>query len=394
MEPEAFLQTLEKEFRNHYFFSDTIINEDYFRAVKKIDPNNQNVTNLNARDYALELLRKNFQKDANQSETFYKNFVYELLKTKKGRNLYITPSTIERLKETENLSGVGIILYEESIGKFFILDVMEGSPAYLAEIRPNQYLQQINGEDVDNFLIEDVVARIRGKPKTPLQLTIQGISYQLIRTDLKVIPIRKTFWKLPDKTDILYLQIRFGTRGTSEELKRILFDSPTPDIIVLDLRYLSTGDIHEIFLISDIFLPKKEIMKIYTKEKNPEVFTTKEDIFHTGKIIVLLQTKSSPFSYGLAKMIQNSPKATILGPKREIPVYIGKQIPLSPTENYGAFNFTIGYVEIPTTNEKNWIEIEDFIPIYPPSDSPTLDDPYHRKILELIKQNETRRTKK
>ena len=387
MEPELFVKTLEKEISINYYFSNTLPTENYLRAVKVLEPNIENLSSLNAKDYFIELLRQQNKKDYDVAENFYRKAVYELLKNFRGRNIYIVPSTIQLLKDPNNNAGVGIVLYEEDVGKFFILDVIEGSPAHLAEIKPSQYLQMIDNKPLNEYFLEDVVSRIKGKSKTKVELTIQGYDYILYRSIYQFVPIRKTTWNINNK-NVLYFQIRFAMNGVSEQLKQLLLESLNPDIIVLDIRYLSQGTLEEILKIADLFIPKKTLIKLYNKNQESEVFSSTDNIYFTGKLFVLHQFKATPFTYALARLLENAPNVKILGPTDEIDVFIGKEVSLQEKDtNYGAFYFTNGYVEfLEPSDLSKWIPMENFISTYPPSSKPNLDDPYHKKIMELIKQ--------
>jgi len=387
MEPEIFVQTLEKEISINYYFSDTIPTENYLKAVKTLEPTIENLSSLNAKEYFIELLRQNIKKDYDLAENFYRKAVYELLKNLKGRNIYIVPSTIQLLKDENNNAGVGIVLYEEDVGKFFILDVIEGSPAHLAEIKPSQYLQMVDNKPINEYFLEDVVSRIKGKPKTKIELTIQGNHYSLYRSTYQFVPIRKATWNINNK-NILYFQIRFAMNGVSEQLKQLLLESLNPDVVILDIRYLSQGNLEEILKIADLFIPKKTLIKLHKKNQESEVLNTTDNVYFTGKLFVLHQYKATPFTYALARLLENASNVKVLGPTDEIDVFIGKEVLLQEKDtNYGAFYLTNGYVEfLEPSDLSKWIPMENFISTYPPSSKPNLDDPYHKKIVELIKQ--------
>ncbi|GIX42993.1 MAG: hypothetical protein KatS3mg129_2726 [Leptospiraceae bacterium] len=386
MEPEKFISILEKEVLKHYYFNNSIPLEEYLRTVKIFEPELKNISTLNAKDYFIEILRQNYKKDLFIAENFYRKAIYELLKNFKGRNIYIVPSTLALLNDKNNNAGIGIVLYEEEMGKFFIIDVIEGSPAYLADIKPNLYLQAIDNISVSNFFLEDVVARIKGKPKTKINVTIQDNNYELYRSTYQFLPIRKTNWKINNK-NILYLQIRFAIDGVSNQIKQFLLENQNPDFLILDIRYLSHGNLEEILKIADLFIPKKQLLKVHIKDQNPQILSSTENIYYTGKIIILHQSKTTPYAYALARLLEEARDSIIIGPLKEVPIYIGIEIPIKEEQKYyGSFYFTNGYVEfINKANFSKWISVENFIPTYPPGPKPNLEDPYHKKLLDIIK---------
>ncbi len=311
---------------------------------------------------------------------------FEILKNFKGRNIYLTPSTIERLENKENTAGVGLVLFEESKGKFFILDIIEGSPGYIAAIKPNQYLHKIDNEDIQNFFIEDVTAKIRGKNNTKIKLNIQGKDYEFFRGNYQINSVRKTEWSIDNKI-IGYYQIRFLNNGTTDVMKNLILEGKNPDLIVLDLRYLSAGQIEEIYKFVDLFLPSLKIIKFHIKNQEPLDITTTPNIFHTGKIIVLIQERSSTISYGIASLLMNNSNVVIIGKKQEKEIYISKNIRLSNEKNYGAFIITNGFVEILNTGSKGgkWNDVNLYYPISPLESKPNYDDPFHKKVIEYLK---------
>lgn len=387
LEPKQFLDELERVIEKYYYFENSISINHYLDAIKILEPTIANVSTHNAKEYFIEYLRKNSEKPIEEREAIYKKATYFLLKNMQGRNLFLPPSVIRIQQEKENSAGIGIILFEEAMGRILIIDVLEGSPAYVAEIKPNQYLQAIDGISVDNLFLEEVIAKIKGKPKTSLHLTIQGINFSLYRSNLSIIPIRKALWNINQKK-ILYLQIRFLTSDIEETIKQELFNASNIDYLVLDLRYVSTGNIEEIYKVSDLFLPKKKVFKIHIKNEKPIEFITSDNIFYTGKLIVLVQEKSSPFAFALAKILESSEKVIVIGTDVDIPVYIGNQIELEKNnQNYGAFYVTSGFVEFfDTYNKKNKALIKTYVPNYPPGSEPNRDDVFHKRILELIER--------
>lgn len=385
MEPKVFIERIENEIKTNYIYADTIPEEEYLRTIKHLEPDTNNISTLNAKEYFIEILRGYYKKDLQIAENFYRESIYQLLKNFQGRNLFIPPSTIKLTKDEQNNSGVGIVLYEDGMGKFLITDVLEGSPAHLGEIKMNQYLEAIDNQSVENFFLEDVVARIKGLPKTKVELIIQGNKYSLYRSTFKLLSVRKTNWKVNNK-NILYIQIRFGLKDISKELRQILFDNTNPDYLVLDIRHLSQGDIEEIINIADLFLEKQKLINIVLKNLEKQTIESTSDIYYTGKIIILYQTRTSPFAYVLARLLENNPKTRIIGKPNEATVYIGKEVLLNEDNvNYGALYLTNGYVEfLKESDTSKWYILENFIPQYPPGEKPNLEDPFHKKMIELI----------
>lgn len=386
LNPKEFIEELEKEIKKNYYFSDSIPIQNYLETIQKLEPDLKNVNIHNAKEYVIEYLRKSSDIPIEEKEIIYKKTVLNLLSNFKGRNIYIPPSTIQAQLDKENTAGIGLVLFEEAIGKILIIDIIEGSPAYVSEIKPNQYIQSIDNQSIDNLLLEDAIAKIKGKPKTPIKLVIQGVPYDLYRSNFTLNPIRKSIWNYNNKK-ILYLQIRFMLKGIEEIIKQNLFDFSNIDYLVLDLRYLATGEIEEVYKIADLFLPKNKVFKIKLKNEKPIELLTNDDIYFTGNIFVLYQEKSTPFAFALTKLLENSKNVKIIGPKKELPIYIGKQIAIKEnSNNFGAFYLTNGIVEFSDNRKKedNRIILENYIPNYPPGPEPNKEDPYHRKIIELI----------
>jgi hypothetical protein len=55
--------------------------------------------------------------------------------------------------------------------------------------------------------------------------------------------------------------------GVAEQLKQLLLENLNPDVVVLDIRYLSQGNLEEILKIADLFIPKKTLIKLHKKIK-------------------------------------------------------------------------------------------------------------------------------
>ena len=189
---------------------------------------------------------------------------------------------------TGSFGGVGLTVSKDTPRtpgeKAYILVIspIENSPGEQAGIIAGDRITAINGEPTDSMTIDQAVAKIHGKIKTPVELTILrgGVNTAplefkrtLIRSNIEVPTVASA---MIGKTG--YLRIIKFTPDTAERTKSALkeFKRQGYDSLVIDLRNNPGGLISAAADVADLFIDSGTIF--YTLDRNgkkDDMFTTK-----------------------------------------------------------------------------------------------------------------------
>ena len=253
--------------------------------------------------------------------------------------------------------GLGIeITMEMSVVK--IIAPIEGTPADRAGIKAGDYIIKIEGESVIGMTIMDVVKKLRGKPRTKVNITIirkgekAPIDLEIKREIIKVKAVRSAKFN-----DVAYVKINsFSAKaheGLEKELKNILKEIKEDEIevrgLVLDLRNNPGGLLDQAVRVSDAFLNKGDFI-VSIKGRNVEEKFYKDDSDETLvaglPIVVLINEGSASASEIVSGALQDNKRAVIMGIKSFGKGSVQTVIPLN--NNDGALRMTTALYYTPS----------------------------------------------
>ena len=91
--------------------------------------------------------------------------------------------------------GLGLSVGMED-GTLKVIAPTEDTPAWRAEIKPGDYITHINGELIYGYTLDEAVEKMRGKPGSPIKLTIvrkgrdKEFDVTIVREEIKVRPVK------------------------------------------------------------------------------------------------------------------------------------------------------------------------------------------------------------
>tara|TARA_B110000438_G_scaffold40441_1_gene40397 strand:+ start:990 stop:2630 length:1641 start_codon:yes stop_codon:yes gene_type:complete len=217
--------------------------------------------------------------------------------------------------------GVGI-----QIGKrekvLTVISPMESSPAKRAGIISGDKIVKIDGNETENFSMDDAAKLIRGEKGTDVTLTIQrfgeneDIDFVLTRENIKVKDISFS-GMLDDQNG--YIRLTRFSRNSDIEMKKALeylLDQKMTGL-VLDLRDNPGGLLNAAVNILDLFIEKGEIL-VWTEGKTQKSFRkyqSKSDplVPKDVNITVLVNQGSASASEIVAGAIQDLDRGVVVG---------------------------------------------------------------------------------
>jgi len=236
---------------------------------------------------------------------------------------YLDPEDYKGLQEgtTGEFGGLGI---EVGIENDFVKVIapIDDTPAQRAGVKPGDIITKLDDMPVKGMSLNDAVKHMRGKPGSPITLTIirEGVE-----KPLKIVITRAVIKVESVKNEILepgfaYVRISHFQERTAEDLRRALREIKAENKgvlkgMVLDLRNNPGGILSSAVSVADAFIDKGLI--VYTEgrvEDSQLRFNAKpDDLLSGAPMVVLVNGGSASASEIVAGALQDTRRGIIMG---------------------------------------------------------------------------------
>ncbi len=209
--------------------------------------------------------------------------------------------------------GIGIVL-GKSDGIPTAMKVFPGGPLDLAGGKDGVQIWQIDGEDVRKAELNVVVDKLRGERGTQVRLglTPKGGAQLIEKTVTRgVVPMRAL--KEPEMVDptVAYLAVSQFQASVAHEIRGLepQLRQRGAKAVILDLRNLRPGRVHDVVLLADALLPGGTIGAI-----GGRALEAGEDALLTGMPLAILVDRTTNGSLEwLAASLQRNGRALLVG---------------------------------------------------------------------------------
>ncbi len=235
--------------------------------------------------------------------------------------------------------GLGIEVGMED-GFVKVIAPIDDTPAQQAGILSGDLIVRLDDTPVKGLSLNDAVKIMRGKPGSPLELTIirKGVEKPLKITVVRdVIKVASVKGRLLDD-HFAYLRIsQFQSRTTSDmlnTLKRLKDESGDKlQGMVLDLRNNPGGVLNAAVSVSDAFLESGLIVYTQGREGDSQLRfeAAPDDVLSGAPIVVLVNEGSASASEIVAGALQDQKRAVIMGSQTFGKGSVQTIIPISDT---------------------------------------------------------------
>lgn len=230
----------------------------------------------------------------------------------------MTNAEYESFAETmSDYVGIGIYVAETTSGETVIIGAVgNDSPAYEAGIETGDVIVKVDGVDVTELELDDVVSKVKGEEGTTVKVTVERddeeLEFEVERKDIKVYEI--TYKMVSD--DIGYIDFDQFTEEAADEFKTAYekLKKSGAEKLIIDLRNNTGGYVSTAEDILDLFLDEGEIEYI-TVDNNGNETTT---ISQNGKtidmpVVILTNEYTASASEILTGCLKDLGIATVVG---------------------------------------------------------------------------------
>jgi len=233
--------------------------------------------------------------------------------------------------------GLGIEVSMED-GFVKVISPIEDTPAFRAGIKPGDLIVKLDDTAVKGLSLTDAIKRMRGKPNTPITLTIvrkgesKPMVFPLVRAVIKIQSVKSKMIE-PGYAYIRITQFQEQTgENLTKAIDKLFKESPVPiKGLVLDLRNDPGGLLNGAVAVSAAFLPANSLV-VYTDGRtedakmklkaSPEFYLrdTKNDYLKrlppaikTVPMVTLVNAGSASASEIVAGALQDHKRSVVMG---------------------------------------------------------------------------------
>jgi carboxyl-terminal processing protease len=253
-----------------------------------------------------------------------------------GHSVFLSPQMI---KEEESFikgeyQGIGVEIKMKD-GHVVIVTPFDGSPARKAGLRPGEIIMDVDGRNVTDLTLLQVVHGILGPVGTQVTLTIMdpktGTTRKVTMARASITVNSVTWHQFPD-TKVAHLRIARFSEGTTQDLEKALKKIHQQGLkgIVLDLRNNPGGILPEAVSTASQFLSVGNVLLIKNAEgRTKPVPVEKGGVAKDIPMVVLVNGGTASAAEIVSGALQDAGRARLVGETTFGTGTVLQQFPLS-----------------------------------------------------------------
>lgn len=274
----------------------------------------------------LAYVQENYVDEISEEELIYDS-ITGMLKDLDPHTTFMRPAEYQKLREDTagEFGGLGVELLDDGAG-IRVAGVHPDGAAERAGLRRWDRIVGIDGEDIAELTLEDIVKRLRGLPGTKVVLRVMRKGWDtpreipLIRRHVRVVSVEHAVLK----DNVGYVRISSFQERTDQELAQALADLRRQMTkaghaelggLILDLRDNPGGLLEEGVKVADRFLEEGVIVS--TAGRNPR--NVEKQMAHDRgteagyPLVVLVNGGTASASEIVAGALQDHKRAVVIG---------------------------------------------------------------------------------
>ncbi len=258
-----------------------------------------------------------------KDKTLLENSIKGMINGLDPHSAYLDPEEYKTLQEgtTGEFGGLGIEVGIED-GFVKVIAPIDDTPAQKAGVEAGDIIIKIDDTPTKGMSLNDAVEKMRGRPGSPIKLTImrqgkdQPLEFNIVRDTIKVDSVKERTLD----AGFGYVRISHFQQHTGEDLVRSIGKLQKDNAnklkgLVLDLRNNPGGVLNAAVEVCDAFMEKGRIVYTEGRVKDSQLeFSAKSgDLLNGAPIVVLVNGGSASASEIVAGALQDSQRAVIMG---------------------------------------------------------------------------------
>ncbi len=243
-----------------------------------------------------------------------------------------------RTQTDGNYGGLGLSVTMED-GAVKVIAPFEDTPADKAGVKSGDYITHIDGELIYGGTLDEAVKEMRGKPGTPIKLTIVRPGRDKpfdVSMNRAIIDLKPVTWEVKDKIGIINLNSFSADVGADVKAAIASIDKSMgrkPLGYILDMRSNPGGLLDEAIAVSDVFLTRGEIVSQRGRGKSDieRYFAKSGDAAQGLPVIILIDAGSASASEIVAGALQDHHRGLVMGERSFGKGSVQTLLPLSNT---------------------------------------------------------------
>ncbi|KAA6225525.1 MULTISPECIES: S41 family peptidase [unclassified Campylobacter] len=325
---------------------------------------------LNALDKltkALDIVEQYYVDDQNISDLVDKS-ISGLLGNLDAHSSFLNEKEFNDMKiqTSGKFGGLGVTVGLKD-GALSVIAPIEGTPADKAGIKTGDIILKIDDEATLDMSLDDAVDKMRGKPNTPIKLTIYRQSLQKpfeVRLIRDIIKVESVYAKMIEDENILFLRVTNFDENVVEKASKELRKYPNVKGVILDLRQNPGGLLNQAIGLSNLFLDNGVIVvqKGRVQSENQEYKAEPKNKISSAPLVVLVNGGSASASEIVSGALQDLKRAVIVGENTFGKGSVQQIIPISKTE---ALRLTIARYYLPSGRTIQAVGVKPDVEVFP-----------------------------
>lgn len=235
---------------------------------------------------------------------------------------YFTAEEYSRIMEAYSgtTSGIGVVVTLDEEEQVLVIRILEDTPAYRAGIMEGDIIIEVDGTEIKDMDLEKVVAMIKGKEGTSVNLKISRPSEN---KTLEIEVTRGRFYVPNLISDIFEENIGYvwyydfqvnGATQLDKEIQKLINNGARG--LIFDLRNNPGGTWDDAIEVCDLFINEGIISTIKGRNDNKvrtDEYTAREGKYTEIPMVVLINGFSASASELVAGALKDSDRATLVG---------------------------------------------------------------------------------
>jgi carboxyl-terminal processing protease len=276
---------------------------------------------LNKIEDMMSLIKASYYKPVEEAE-LAQEAVKGMLQTLDPHSYFLEPEGFSRMSEDQRGKYFGVGMQIQKLGdRLVVISPMEGTPAWRLGVQPADIITHIDGRETQSISAQDAVNLLRGAKGTKVDVTFaregqaKPIQLTIERAEIPLYSVPYAFM-LPG--NVGYVLVRYFAEATTEELAAKLADLSRQGMksLILDLRGNAGGPLVQAIEMSDLFLPRDEMvvsMKGRNRAFDREFSAMGTDPYEKLPLIVMIDQGSASSSEIVAGAIMDNDRGLIVG---------------------------------------------------------------------------------